>query len=69
MALNHTDPRRSLHESMEREVVESAICCHDERFPDALVLRDPGTANAIVVNQVGERVSAALRPRISKNTS
>ena len=54
---------------MEREVVESAICCHDERFPDALVLRDPGTANAIVVNQVGERVSAALLPRISKNTS
>ena len=52
---------RSLHESMEREVVESAICCHDERFPDALVLRDPGTANAIVVNQAPKGYAAAMR--------
>ena len=51
LTLDGIEPYRSLHESMEREVVESAICCHDERFPDALVLRDPGTANAIVVNQ------------------
>ena len=69
LTLDGIEPYRSLHESMEREVVESAICCHDERFPDALVLRDPGTANAIVVNQVGERVSGALLPWILKNTS
>ena len=34
-------------------MVESAVCCHDERFCDALVLRDPGTANVLVLNQVG----------------
>lgn len=36
---------------MDDEVVESAVCCHDERAADALVLRDPGTQNAVVVNQ------------------
>jgi len=52
---------RSLRDSLDRDVVESAVCCHDERYADALVLRDPGTANAMVVNQAPKGYAAALR--------
>ena len=45
---------RTLEPSLGSEVVESAVCCHDERAADALVLRDPGTVNALVVNQAGQ---------------
>ena len=51
--------RRTLETSWGSEVVESAVCCHDERAADALVLRDPGTVNALVVNQ--DRLPAGLQ--------
>lgn len=51
--------RRTLETSWGSEVVESAVCCHDERAADALVLRDPGTVNALVVNQ--DRPPAGLQ--------
>ncbi|CAK8994684.1 unnamed protein product [Durusdinium trenchii] len=56
--------------SMDDEVVESAVCCHDERAADALVLRDPGTQNAVVVNQAPKGYTKSLRQapgQLSKN--
>eukprot|EP00913_Durusdinium_trenchii_P014934 g14008.t1 len=52
--------------SMDDEVVESAVCCHDERAADALVLRDPGTQNAVVVNQAPKGYTKSLRQALGK---
>lgn len=51
---------------MDDEVVESAVCCHDERAADALVLRDPGTQNAVVVNQAPKGYTKSLRQALGK---
>lgn len=58
---------RTLETSWGSEVVESAVCCHDERAADALVLRDPGTVNALVVNQAPKGYADALRKALGKS--
>ena len=58
--------RRTLETSLGSEVVESAVCCHDERAVDALVLRDPGTLNALVVNQDCPRGSPWATAKVKK---
>lgn len=58
---------RTLETSLGSEVVESAVCCHDERAADALVLRDPGTVNALVVNQAPKGYADALRKALGKS--
>ncbi|CAE7174067.1 GIP [Symbiodinium microadriaticum] len=51
---------RELSQRSGTEIVESVVCCHDERYCDALVLRDPGSANVLVVNQVPVGTSVKL---------
>eukprot|EP00440_Ansanella_granifera_P064060 gb/GFBE01069450.1/.p1 GENE.gb/GFBE01069450.1/~~gb/GFBE01069450.1/.p1 ORF type:complete len:350 (+),score=47.72 gb/GFBE01069450.1/:1-1050(+) len=59
------DACRSLGCRLDTEVVESAVCCHDERTADALVLREPGSANVVIVNQAPKGYAKMLRRVLS----
>lgn len=54
------DSCRSLGERLGRDVVDEAICCHDERAADVLLLRDPGTENVVVVNEAPKGYAKAM---------
>lgn len=52
---------RALSSSLNLAVVEDVVCCHDERYADAVVLRDPGSGNVVVVNQAPKGYAQAVR--------
>eukprot|EP00439_Symbiodinium_sp_Y106_P025837 s198_g3.t1 len=60
---------RELSQRSGTEIVESVVCCHDERYCDALVLRDPGSANVLVVNQAPKGYAKALRDALGSQKS